>query len=252
MTNTAPQAALLHWAAWAPGLSTLAEWQAWAVGERSLLDTPDTPPVDFIPALQRRRLSRLSRLSLAAAYACGEGQHSLPTVFASQHGEIHRTLGLLTELAQREPLSPMAFSLSVHNTASGLYSIAAHNTAPSTAIAAGADTLPCALLEAVGQLQQHEEVMLVYAEEPLPEAYRAFTAHDAALLGLALRIGRPCADRRCWQLQALHDDPVIHTATPDNDSSGLRLIRWLCRAEGSTNLSGERFPWRVQWLPAQA
>lgn len=238
-------ASLLGWSAWAPGVSTPEEWQAWAAGTRTIADAPDSPPVDFIPAMQRRRLSRLSRLSLAAADACTEKHHHLPTVFASRHGEIHRTFGLLSDLAQDEPLSPMAFSLSVHNTASGLYSIATGNTAPSTAIAAGLDTLPMALIEAIGQLQRHEEVMVVYAEEPLPDAYSQFASNDnSALLGLALRLGR-AGTGRSWQLQS--SNPV-ETANATASSSGLALLRWLNSSTQDVLLQGERSNWQCAWL----
>lgn len=232
---------LLHWAGWMPNVSTPSDWQAWAAGTLATANTPDSsPPVDFIPALQRRRLSRLSRFALAAAHACaGERQH-LPTVFASRHGEIHRTVGLLKELARREPLSPMAFSLSVHNTASGLYSITTGNTAPSTAIAAGCDTLPMAIIEAIGQLQQHEQVMVVYAEEPLPDDYRAF-ATNCTPLGLALLLGRPntTAPQLCLSMSS---NPAAHTA-----QGTLSLLRWLVRGEGQLHTNGERFAWHWAW-----
>ena len=234
--------ALLGWAAWAPGVSTAEEWQAWAAGTRMIVDAPDSPPVDFIPAMQRRRLSRLSRLSLAAAYSCANGNHNLPTVFASRHGEIHRTLGLLNDVVQNEPLSPMAFSLSVHNTASGLYSIATGNTAPSTAIAAGLDTLPMAITEAIGQLQRHDEVMVVYAEEPLPAEYNQFASDDnSALLGLALRLGKPGTERNL-QLQ------LSSTNSATASSSGLAFIRWLNSPANDVLLQGERSAWRLSWL----
>ncbi|HQQ73774.1 MAG TPA: beta-ketoacyl synthase chain length factor [Pseudomonadales bacterium] len=239
-------ASLLGWSAWTPGISTPEEWQAWADGTRPIAAAPDSPPVDFIPAMQRRRLSRLSRLSLAAAYSCAGEKHNLPTVFASRHGEIHRTFGLLSDLAQNEPLSPMAFSLSVHNTASGLYSIATGNTAPSTAIAAGLDTLPMALIEAIGQLQRHEEVMVVYAEEPLPDAYKAFAGNDySALLGLALRLGRPGTGRD-WQLQS--SSTPVDTTSNTGGSSGLALLRWLNSSTQDMLLQGERNHWQCSWL----
>lgn len=235
------KSSLLGWAAWTPGVSTPEEWQEWAVGKRAIADAPDSPPVDFIPAMQRRRLSRLSRLSLAAAYSCAGSDYQLPAVFASRHGEIHRTLGLLSDLAQDEPLSPMAFSLSVHNTASGLYSIATGNTAPSTAIAAGADTLPMAIIEAMGQLQRHDEVMVVYAEEPLPDEYSQFADNDnSTLLGLALRLGKPGTGRD-WQLQS------FTTSTTTTESSGLALVRWLNNQEQDLQLQGERSGWHFSW-----
>lgn len=233
---------LLHWAGWMPNVASPADWQAWAAGTLTVADAPDSsPPVDFIPALQRRRLSRLSRFALAAAHACaGERQH-LPTVFASRHGEIHRTVGLLKELARKEPLSPMAFSLSVHNTASGLYSITTGNTAPSTAIAAGCDTLPMAIIEAIGQLQQHEQVMVVYAEEPLPDDYRAF-ATDCIPLGLALLLGRPDAAGTPQLCLSTHSNP-----TPHATQGTLPLLRWLVSGTGQLHTSGERFAWHWTW-----
>jgi hypothetical protein len=230
---------LLGWSAWAPGVSTAEEWQQWAQGSRAIGETPDSPPIDFIPALQRRRLSRLSRLSLAVAHACADN-HPLPTVFASRHGEIHRTLGLLDDLARHEPLSPMAFSLSVHNTASGLYSIASGNTAPSTAIAAGLDTLPMAFIEAIGQLQRHNEVMVIYAEEPLPDEYGSFACGDA-VMAVALRLGKPGKARQ-WQLKAKSDSSGAEYA------SGLHLVRWLCTPPTELLLQGERSGWSWSWL----
>lgn len=236
------RSALLGWSAWAPGVSSPEQWQAWARDALAITDASDSPPLDFIPAMQRRRLSRLSRLALAAAYSCANGNHQLPTVFASRHGEIHRTLGLLTDLAQDEPLSPMAFSLSVHNTASGLYSIATGNTAPSTAIAAGFDTLPMAIIEAVGQLQRHDEVMVVYAEEPLPDEYQQFSGTDnSALLGLALRLGRPGTGRD-WQLQ-----PATNSSGAAS-SSGLALVRWLSTQAPALLIPGERNSWGWSWV----
>jgi hypothetical protein len=233
---------LLGWSAWAPGVSSAEEWQEWAAGTRMIADAPDSPPVDFIPAMQRRRLSRLSRLSLAAAYSCAGEKHTLPTVFASRHGEIHRTVGLLTDLAKDEPLSPMAFSLSVHNTASGLYSIATGNTAPSTAIAAGMDTLPMAMIEAIGQLQRHDEVMLVYAEEPLPNEYSQFAHGDGStLLGLALHLGKPGTGRDC-QLQ-----PIASDCNPAS-ASGLSLMRWLSTQTPTLLMQGERSSWSWSWV----
>lgn len=172
---------LARWAAWAPGLDTPAAWQSWP-DTPIAPDAPDAPAVSFVPAMQRRRLSRLSRLCLQVAHDAAPEQTGLPTVFASRHGELHRTVGLLDQLAMGEPLSPMAFSLSVHNTASGLYSIQTGNTAPSTAVAAGQDTLPMALLEAAGLLLTHPAVLVVYAEEPLPDCYHSLP-HPADELG---------------------------------------------------------------------
>lgn len=231
-------ASVLAWSAWAPGLNRAADWQAWAEGTLAIANTADSPPVDFVPALQRRRLSQLSRLALATAHACAGEQQNLSTVFASRHGELHRTARLLADLAQREPLSPMAFSLSVHNTASGLYAINAGNTAPSTAVAAGADTLAMALLEAAGQLLQREQVLLVYAEEPLPVIYRdAPGATDTATpFSLALLLGR-CGTGRDWTLAPIAAHGIA------NEADGFAIVRTLLSDTGTAILQGERQRW---------
>lgn len=169
---------------------TVLAWSAW---------TPDfnadgLPDVSFIPAMQRRRLSRLSKMSFwtlercLSDYSKGSEAPHFRTVFASPHGEIHRTQALLTTLAERDPLSPMGFSLSVHNTTAGIYSIVAKNQAPSNSVAAGRDTLEQAMLEAVTQSQFYEQpVLLCYADEPLPEIYQNnFPEKEAGAVGYGI------------------------------------------------------------------
>ncbi|TNF35083.1 MAG: 3-oxoacyl-ACP synthase [Gammaproteobacteria bacterium] len=238
---TAVGFAIERWAAWAPAeddgsIETAGQWADWAAGTLAMADNDASPALPFINAMLRRRLSRLSRLALKVAYEAAAGDHSLPTVFCSRHGEIHRTRGLLADLNAGEPLSPMAFSLSVHNTASGLYSIASGNTAASTAIAAGRDTLAMAVIEATGLLLQHERVLLVFAEEPLPEDYREFADEQTAAFGLALLLARDHGER--WQLAAA--DQPSGTAR----CQGLDFLQALAGDRPQAHSHGERHGWR--------
>lgn len=233
---------LKGWSAWASGVETPAQWRDWAAGALAIGDPAQVPALAFIPALQRRRFSRLSRLQLQVAYDCAAGNHSLRTIFCSRHGELHRTHGLLVELARGEPLSPMAFSLSVHNTGSGLYSIASGNTAPSTAIAAGRDTLAMALLEAAGQLHAGAgEVMVVFADEPLPDDYAGFADEDTVPYGLALRLAPAQPGEAQLRLQRQAGSPAAGKAA----SAGLSLLRLLAAGQGHVTVPGERSCW--QW-----
>ncbi|HEY9034615.1 MAG TPA: beta-ketoacyl synthase chain length factor [Pseudomonadales bacterium] len=233
-----------RWAAWAAAdspdpdacIETASQWQAWARGDIAISAQERNPALPFIAPMLRRRLSRLSRLALKVAYIAAEDNHTLPTVFCSRHGEIHRTRGLLNDLAAGERLSPMAFSLSVHNTASGLYSIASGNTAPSTAIAAGRDTLAMAAVEAAGLLLQHPQVLLVFADEPLPGDYREFADESTAAFGLALLLNRDTGDT--WTLSATGS----HTAATD-ECMGLALLRALASGSGNACTAGERHGW---------
>jgi hypothetical protein len=96
---------------------------------------------------------------------------------------------LLDDLASGEPMSPTAFSLSVHNAATGIFSILRGDTSSATAIAAGDETFGFGLLEAASQYwaDPATPVLLVHADEPVPDEYRDFvepgeTAHAVALL----------------------------------------------------------------------
>lgn len=231
---------LLRWSAWAPGLEHSGDWQAWAEGRKALLDDGSSPRLEEVKPMLRRRFSRLTRMALHAAFQCLEGRHQLRTVFCSRHGEIHRTKALLEELAREEPISPMGFSLSVHNTASGLYSIASGNTAPSTAIAAGAETLEMALVEVMGLIHRNpaDPVLLVIADEPLPEFYRRFDDDSSAPYAFAMLLGAAGQEGVALSLQALAE--TGHSELPH----GLALLRWLHSSGADCVLGGERLSWR--------
>ena len=65
-----------QWQAWAPGCACHADWSRWALAS-VWPDAPDAQPdVSFLPAMQRRRLSRLARMVFAVAAPLVEGQLS--------------------------------------------------------------------------------------------------------------------------------------------------------------------------------
>jgi hypothetical protein len=165
----------------------LASWAAWSEeGE----DGPrELPKLDFVEPMLRRRLSALSKISLWVAHQCAQEVADARMIYASQHGEIVRTTDMLRSLAEHEPLSPTAFSLSVLNASIGLYSILRGNCAPATAIAAGAETLGYALLEAHGQLSRDPDnaVLVIYADESVPDLWQAANKSRPQALALLLR-----------------------------------------------------------------
>ncbi|MCD9230846.1 beta-ketoacyl synthase chain length factor, partial [Ralstonia pseudosolanacearum] len=97
----------------------------------------------------------------------------LRVVFASRHGELRRSTSVLDDIGNAEPVSPTAFSLSVLNAMSGIFSIARRDNAAATAISAGPGTLGWALLEAYAQYVSDPgcPVLLVYADEPADPRY---------------------------------------------------------------------------------
>lgn len=172
---------IAQWRAWAPGLESADDWRAWCRAPVVLASSDVAPDVSFLPAMQRRRLSRLARMAFSVGWPLAEGLQRLPLVFISRHGETPRTLDILSDLANDQPLSPTQFSLSVHNAVIGLWSILRNETSEMTALAAAGDGLEHGMLEAAALLNEGAPaVLLVISEEqpPRPTPAGSTTCHS--------------------------------------------------------------------------
>jgi hypothetical protein len=167
-----------RWAAWAPGLADPSAWAGWlAAPDLAALAGEATPLLAELPAMTRRRIDPLGRAALQAAFWAQGDAETGPVVFSSRWGEIARSVGLLQQLAQGEPLSPTAFSLSVHNASSAVYSIARGDTANYSALSAGPHSAAAAVSEALGLLADSaSSVLVVSVEAALPAPYERFEA----------------------------------------------------------------------------
>lgn len=227
---------IAQWRAWAPGLATTEDWQQWSRNPTVPDDQDDAPDVSFLPAMQRRRLSRLARMAFSVGWPLAEGHDRLPLVFVSRHGETPRTFDILSDLAADQPLSPTQFSLSVHNAVIGLWSILRGETSEMTALAAAGDGLEHGVLEAAALLADGAPaVLLVVAEENPPRAYAPWI-DDVPFpyaLGLLLTPGDE------WQL-ALSTGESKEVAKSAGDwPHALNLLRAL-----STQQSALQHPWK--------
>lgn len=134
----------------------------------------------------------MARGALHVANVCAQEYPLASFVFASRHGELQRTVELLHKLAQGEELSPTLFSLSVLNSAAGIFSIARGDHAPATAIAAGHESFGYGLLEAHLRAQRDpvRPVVYVYADTPAPDPLGRQPGDPEATLALGLLIDR--------------------------------------------------------------
>lgn len=133
------------------------------------------PALAELTSMVRRRMDPLGRAALQVAYWAQGGEPTGPVVFASRWGEIARSVSLLRQLAQQDPLSPLAFSMSVHNASSAAYSIARGDFANYTAVSAGPCSAAAGLCEAVGLLADGApQVLVVSVESALPEPHEQF------------------------------------------------------------------------------
>jgi hypothetical protein len=199
-----------------------------------------------MPAMIRRRVDRLGRVALQAAY-WGQGNSApCPVVFASRRGDIDRCLKMLRQMADGEAPSPAAFSTSVHNAIGALYSIANAYTGPYTAIAAGEQTLEAAFVEALGQLADGEPaVLVVYYDEPLPPPYDVFEDGVEFARAMAFRIHR--VDSGGYSLQSSPSKQEGPIATLKELTTDLAVLDLLVSDAASCyvhTVGARRWEWR--------
>lgn len=238
------QLAIRRWAAWAPGLDRPEVWREWASGARSI-EATGKPDLRFVDPILRRRLSFLSGMSVRVATDClTDALTPDHFVFCSQFGEYTRSFELLQALARDEPLSPMGFSVSVHNTASSYFSIMRNNMSPSVSVAGGCATLEAAFIEAGALVQSGDarSVLLVYAGEPMPKLYRNLEnpVRQSASIGFLLSaVGDAAADLTLDL--AWHPNPV---PLPDASSDpALEVLRLIASGSGSFVHGDGRLGW---------
>ena len=231
--------------AWSPIYQTLADWQQWPNkqldDESGLVLAPKLPQV---PAMQRRRYSRLTKMLLEVAFQC-DAPANCRTIFASRHGELNRTVDLLQDIVREQPISPIGFSQSVHNTASGIFSILTSNRSPSTSIAAGETTLVQALIEAYGQLSEdNSDLLLVFGDEPVADIYKEFTNEPELPIALALQLSLPKQDQELELALSLETQPTAEQLGALQTISYGQLLRAIASKQ---NLCGQlnQFVWHI-------
>lgn len=136
----------------------------------SLVDQ-ELSAIEHIPAMQRRRLSRLAKLALNSAMQTLATRKVDYIVWVSQYGDEAKTLNILADVLREQTPSPTQFSTSVHNAISGLYSILCQDATPATSLAGSWND---GLIEAYAWLKTRPEarqVLLVYYDEALPDIY---------------------------------------------------------------------------------
>jgi len=147
----------------------------WALNPTFDETQTDVPKLDFIPMMQRRRLSKFAKLCCYSLNQLGLEQHH-QMVFVSRFGDLQKTNALIEEAAKGEDLSPAQFGLSVHNAVAGQFSIFTGNQQPSTTISAGEDSFHQGLIDAYARLHQSndDEIVMVCTEGVPPEKYRPY------------------------------------------------------------------------------
>ena len=149
------------------------------------------PTPDLLPPNERRRAPDTVAIALeVGSQACAHAQRdpsSLPSVFASTHGDLAITDYMCEALAS-DPLllSPTRFHNSVHNAAAGYWAIATGSMRPYTALSAGHYTFGSALMEALLQAQCDNEAVLLVAYDTAACGPLATVVSSTGRFGCAL------------------------------------------------------------------
>ncbi|MGZ4960454.1 MAG: beta-ketoacyl synthase chain length factor [Methylomonas sp.] len=228
---------LKHWCLW-QSTETAAN-DCWPGGEVLAFDDGHAD-VSFMPAIQSRRLSPLAMAACAVAWRCREAEGSMPVVFYSSHGESRYYFEMFDGMAAGEKMSPSRFSLCVHNAIAGLFSVQSQSLLPYVCLAGGSDSSFGSFLEAAGMLMEVPKVLVVWYEQPLPEAYRSYLAGSDTTWALAMALER--TGKAGSQLHLSRHSAAGRTASESSDDS---LVQSILRGQRSGCSQLERSLW--QW-----
>jgi len=214
---TMPSATIEGIGFWTRGLPS---WQAacdYAADGTLPIDAPARPSPQLLAPNERRRapetVAVALEVALAACHAAGRAPSSLPSVFASMHGDLAITDYMCATLAtQADGISPTRFHNSVHNAAAGYWTIGAGAVHAATAISAFDATFAQGLLEALMLLAAGEEAVLLVGYDGASTGPLAQVSRSDSLLGAALVLSRaPRRDRPRLTLSLEDGEPDAAT-----------------------------------------
>ena len=164
----------------APGLPDWTTAAAVLRGEQVYVPAPTVLPVpELLPGAERRRASRVIKLSLGvgldAVKQAGADASTLATVFAASGADGHNCHALCEQLAGEDrQISPTRFHNSVHNAAAGYWGIATRSMAPCQVIGAFDASFGAGLLDALAQVMvDGQPVLLIAYDSEYPEPLHA-------------------------------------------------------------------------------
>lgn len=212
----------------APGLPNWSHARAVLRGEQKFEMAPVVLPTpDLLPAAERRRASRVVKLSmglgLEAVTQANADASSLATVFAASGADGHNCHALCEQLASEDrQISPTRFHNSVHNAAAGYWGIAIHSMAPCQVIAAFDASFGAGLLDALAQvMSEGQPVLLVAYDSEYPQPLHAKRdTPDCGGVALLLSPGRSAVSQASLTLTACTQSAEAMT---DAALEGLRL-----------------------------
>ena len=162
---------------WAPGLEDApVKWNEWLSGAIDIEKSKTAPKLEYTDPLFRRRLSQVSKMTVHVIhdFSVKYGlDKDTKVIFVSLRGEIAREFSINQGIIEEKTILPAGFSLSVFNTPVALAAIAFGLTGGYSAVYPSKGDFSSALKTASSAVKSgsEKEVLLVYADELVPECY---------------------------------------------------------------------------------
>ena len=249
----------------APGLPDWTTAASVLRGEQPHVSAPTVLPVpELLPPAERRRASRVIKLSLGAGLEAvkqaGADASTLATVFAASGADGHNCHALCEQLAGEDrQISPTRFHNSVHNAAAGYWGIATRAMAPCQVIGAFDASFGAGLLDALAQVAvDGQPVLLIAYDSEYPAPLHA--KRDTPDCGAVALLLSPRAE---GALGAITVAPTKAAAEPLAEASlellrgaipamrALPLLRRVARADAGAVVLDYLAPMQLQvaWQP---
>ena len=180
---------------WSRGLPSWQDARRFVADGNLVAAAPGRPSPELLAPNERRRapesVAVALEVALAACHDAGRDPATLPSVFASMHGDLAITDYMCATLADRpSTISPTRFHNSVHNAAAGYWTIGTGAMQPATALSAFDATFAQGLVEAMVQLQAGSDAVLLVAYDAPSAGPLAKVSRSEGLLGAALVLSR--------------------------------------------------------------
>lgn len=230
------------WSAIAPGMEDTKAWSDWLCQNSRTFTSTDTKlSLKQVPPLLRRRFTTLGKYAARAALDQLKEDASLPKIFASRHGDTELTFSLLEEIAKKESISPIGFSLAVHNAIGGLISIARKDVAPMTAIASMDSLLLDTFYEAIAQLEAYDKVLCVIYDAALPDIYLPYCQSLPFPFAIAFVVTKSSGTPLLLQ----KDIPTLDKSKTVQDDDVFDFIRLLLGLQSNISLYNGKHAWQL-------
>lgn len=225
-----------------PGLISSDDWKAYFAGEKFIGEDTESPNIEFVPPMLRRKLSQSIKITLFVAHYASLGQANFKSVYTSRFGEWEKTVKQLQMYFEEKELSPAVFGLSVHNAPIGMFSLLNGNTKPYTSISGCEHSFDVGLIEAVSTLQTEDKVLFVSADERIPDFYKSAFPEKLNPLAIGLMLSNKRLSKQDIHLQICIGDQ--YPLTKNNYQQSLKFIKFLL--EEKEQFVGKNY--QIKWI----